>query len=71
MNENKSPLLVFRNNDDEVSVKIYGSMLKKLDLKNHVNSLCKKVSQTLHVLVRVFRYMKKPQLKPQKNDLFR
>ena len=69
-------LLVFGNKDDEVTVNISGSFIKESDeekllgvtldktqnFKNHVNNLCKKASQKLHVLARVSRYMDKPQL---------
>ena len=76
MNEDKSHLLVFGNKDNEVTVNISGSLIKEsdeekllgvtldktLNFKTHVNNLCKKASQKLHALIRVSRYMDKPQL---------
>ena len=76
MSEDKSHLLVFGNKDNDVTVNISGSLIKEsdeekllgvtldktLNFKTHVNNLCKKASQKLHALIRLSRYMDKPQL---------
>ena len=38
------------------------TIVKKLNFKSHVNSLCKKASQKLHALARISTYMEKTQL---------
>ena len=76
MNEDKSHLLVFGSNGEDVSVNISGSLIqesdeekllgltldRRLNFKNHVSNLCKKASQKLHALARVSKYMEKSKL---------
>ena len=76
MNEDKSHLLVFGSNGEDVSVNISGSLIqesdekkllgltldRRLNFKNHISNLYKKVNQKLHGLARVSKYMEKSKL---------
>ena len=76
MNEDKSHLLVFGSNGEEVSINISGSLIQKsdkkillgvkldrrLNFKNHISNLYMKVSQKPDVLARVSKYMEKSKL---------
>ena len=54
--ENISGALIKERNEE----KLLGvTIVKKLNFKSHVNSLCKKASQKLHALARISTYMEK------------
>ena len=65
LNKEKGHLLIFRANNDEVTINIGGSEISesekllgvtidsKLNFSHHVNHLCAKASQKLYALARV------------------
>ena len=76
MNADKCHLLI-TNHDDDVSVAIDGETMKgeksvklleinidnKVDFKNHVSNVCKKVSHQLHALTRISHFMSTDKLR--------
>ena len=81
LNPDKCHLLIFGEKNTDVSVQIGATTItesgeekllgvkldKKLDFKNHVNTLCKKAGQKLHALARISNYVDVEKLRTMMN----
>ena len=81
LNHDKCHLLIFGEKNTDVSVQIGATTItesgeekllgvtldKKLDFKNHVNTLCKKAGQKLHALARISNYVDVEKLRTMMN----